>query len=108
MLLQSSVLLGIHIGPVVGIVLKENDRIVWWFWTGLILSVIIFVLGILILKEASPEIILNKRIKRLRRVTGSSRFIACIEDKKPFRYVFFSVLKMSWSNFFFYSLCLID
>ncbi|EMR09041.2 hypothetical protein PNEG_02813 [Pneumocystis murina B123] len=97
MLLQSSVLLGIHMGPVVGLALEENGRTVWWFWTSLILSAIIFVSSILILKEASPEIILNKRIKRLRRVTGSSRFIACIEDKKPLRYVFLALLKMSWN-----------
>ncbi|KTW28384.1 hypothetical protein T552_04121 [Pneumocystis carinii B80] len=97
MLLQSSIMLGIHMGPVVGLILEENDRIVWWFWTVIILSAIMFVFGILILKEASPEIILNKRIERLRRVTGSSRFIACIEDKKPLRYVFFSFFKMSWN-----------
>ncbi|KTW30949.1 uncharacterized protein T551_01501 [Pneumocystis jirovecii RU7] len=95
-LLQSSIMLGLHTGPMLGLLIEKYKDTIWSFWIVFALSSCIFILGIVVLKEASPEVILNKRLSRLRWITGSSRFIACIEDRKPLKYVFMSILKMSW------------
>ncbi|KAG5437837.1 hypothetical protein PCANB_000552 [Pneumocystis canis] len=73
--LQSAVLLGIYTGPVIGLLIEEHKQFSWSFWIVMIFS------------KASPEVILNKRIERLRWVTSSSRFTASIEDRKPLSYI---------------------
>ncbi|KAG4304680.1 hypothetical protein PORY_002073 [Pneumocystis oryctolagi] len=96
-LLQSSVLLGLHTGPIIGLMIEEYKETMWSFWIILATSCFIFILGTIVLKEASPEVILNKRINRLRWITGSSRFVACIEDRKPLNYIFLLLLKLFWN-----------
>ncbi|KAG5519913.1 hypothetical protein PMAC_000190 [Pneumocystis sp. 'macacae'] len=80
-LLHTSIMLGLHTGPILGLLIEKYKNTMWSFWIVFILSSSIFILGVIVLEEASPEIILNKRISRLRWITGSSRFIAYILTK---------------------------
>ncbi|GME75770.1 unnamed protein product [Ambrosiozyma monospora] len=73
--------LGPVIGPLVGGYIGDNVGWRWIYWVMLIFSGVVYALTVVFIPETSHTIILKKRAKKLRKLTGDDRYRAIIELK---------------------------
>ncbi|KXH66072.1 hypothetical protein CSAL01_06756 [Colletotrichum salicis] len=73
-------LLGPVLGPAAGGFLAEYLGWRWIFWTLCIMAGTLGVVMILILRETSAKTLLEKRSRKMRKITGDSRYVSALDD----------------------------
>ncbi|KAK1635601.1 polyamine transporter 1 [Colletotrichum phormii] len=73
-------LLGPVLGPAAGGFLAEYLGWRWIFWTLCIMAGALGVVMILLLRETSAKTLLEKRSRKIRKITGDSRYVSALDD----------------------------
>jgi len=74
-------LLGPVLGPMIGGYLSEAKGWRWIFWLQCILSGTTFLLGLILLKETYPVVILKSKAEKLRKETGNQYLVSALHDR---------------------------
>ncbi|KAG0649326.1 Cyclopiazonic acid biosynthesis cluster T [Hyphodiscus hymeniophilus] len=73
-------LLGPVLGPIIGGYLGDAEGWRWIFWLQSIIAGLLFLLGLVFLKETYPVIILERKAAALRKETGNPNLISALHD----------------------------